>query len=259
MAEITAAMVKELREKTGRADDGMQEGAGRGRRRPEEGRGAAARQAAATRRARRRRASRPKAWSAVHIAGREARRDGRGQLRNRLRRQERRLPGVRQGPRGAGREEQSGRRCRAVCAPARRRHGRNRRTALVGKIGENISIRRFARLRGAGQAGAAMCTAAARSACWSTSSGADDELAKDVAMHIAAQQAEVSGCQRRCGRAARCRARASRSRRRARPASRKRCWRRWSEGSRAEVPEGSDAAGPAVRQGREASRRSSSC
>ena len=44
MAEITAGLVKELREHTGAGNDGVQEGADRGRRRPEQGRGAAAHQ-----------------------------------------------------------------------------------------------------------------------------------------------------------------------------------------------------------------------
>ena len=42
------------------------------------------------------------------------------------------------------------------------------RTALVGKIGENMAIRRFARLAGQGHSSPATCTAAARSACCST-------------------------------------------------------------------------------------------
>ena len=48
-------------------------------------------------------------------------------------------------------EQQPGRRRRAVGACARRRAGRAVRTALVGKIGENMSIRRFERCRPTGR------------------------------------------------------------------------------------------------------------
>ena len=63
MAAITASMVGELRAQDRRADDGMQEGADRGRRRHGQGRRAAARQARQQGRQGRHRASRPKAWS----------------------------------------------------------------------------------------------------------------------------------------------------------------------------------------------------
>ena len=89
MAEITAGMVKELREKTGLRHDGMQEGADGGRGRHRQSRGDPAHQAAATRRARPQAAWRRKAWSARTFPPTASRRDRRSQLRDRFRREKR--------------------------------------------------------------------------------------------------------------------------------------------------------------------------
>jgi elongation factor Ts len=61
------------------------------------------------------------------------------------------------------------------------------RTALVGRIGENLSIRRFARLQAQGRI-ASYVHGGARIGVVVDVSGGDAELAKDLAMHIAASQ-----------------------------------------------------------------------
>jgi elongation factor Ts len=61
------------------------------------------------------------------------------------------------------------------------------RTALVGKIGENMAIRRFARLEATG-ALASYVHGGSKIGVLLDISGADAELAKDVAMHIAASK-----------------------------------------------------------------------
>jgi elongation factor Ts len=62
------------------------------------------------------------------------------------------------------------------------------RAALVGKIGENMAIRRFVRIQAEGKVASPTYTAVPRSACWSMSVGGDETLAKDLAMHIAASK-----------------------------------------------------------------------
>jgi elongation factor Ts len=61
------------------------------------------------------------------------------------------------------------------------------RTALVGKIGENISIRRFARTAAQGKL-AAYVHGGARIGVLVDVTGGDDQLTKDLAMHIAASK-----------------------------------------------------------------------
>ncbi|HVL56407.1 MAG TPA: translation elongation factor Ts [Burkholderiaceae bacterium] len=61
------------------------------------------------------------------------------------------------------------------------------RTALVGRIGENISIRRFARLQARGRI-ASYVHGGAKIGVLVDLVGGDDALAKDVAMHIAASK-----------------------------------------------------------------------
>jgi elongation factor Ts len=61
------------------------------------------------------------------------------------------------------------------------------RTALVGKIGENMAIRRFARMEAAG-ALASYVHGGSKIGVVLDISGGDAELAKDVAMHIAASK-----------------------------------------------------------------------
>jgi elongation factor Ts len=62
-----------------------------------------------------------------------------------------------------------------------------RRTALVGKIGENLSIRRFVRLRAQGRI-AHYVHGGSRIGVLVDVSGGDEALAKDLAMHIAASR-----------------------------------------------------------------------
>jgi len=121
------------------------------------------------------------------------------------------------------------------------------RTALVGKIGENMAIRRFARVAAAGTL-ASYVHGGSKIGVLLDITGADADLAKDVAMHIAASKPGrlmQAACRQTCSMPSG----ASRSKRHVRPASRRRCSRR-SPRHGAEVPEGSHAAGPGLRQGR---------
>ncbi|MBN8452902.1 translation elongation factor Ts [Accumulibacter sp.] len=59
------------------------------------------------------------------------------------------------------------------------------RTALVGKIGENMSVRRFVRVAASGRLGAYV-HGGAKIGVLVDYSGGDDQLGKDLAMHIAA-------------------------------------------------------------------------
>ncbi len=61
------------------------------------------------------------------------------------------------------------------------------RTALVGKIGENLSIRRFVRVPAEGKI-ASYVHGGAKIGVLVDVSGGDDQLAKDLAMHIAASK-----------------------------------------------------------------------
>jgi len=61
------------------------------------------------------------------------------------------------------------------------------RTALVGKIGENLSIRRFVRFQAAGKL-ASYIHGGAKIGVLVDVTGGDDALAKDIAMHIAASK-----------------------------------------------------------------------
>ncbi len=61
------------------------------------------------------------------------------------------------------------------------------RTALVGKIGENLSIRRFARVEAKGQV-ASYVHAGAKIGVLVDLVGGDEQLARDLAMHIAASK-----------------------------------------------------------------------
>ena len=86
-----------------RRHDGLQEGAGRERRRPREGARLSAREGPrGGREARRPRGQRGRR-RLVHPRRRQDRRAGRGELRDRLRRAHRRVPGPGEGPRDAGR------------------------------------------------------------------------------------------------------------------------------------------------------------
>jgi elongation factor Ts len=66
------------------------------------------------------------------------------------------------------------------------------RTALVGKIGENLSIRRFNRVQAAGKI-ASYLHGGARIGVLVDLSGGDEGLAKDLAMHIAAHKPVALG------------------------------------------------------------------
>ena len=66
------------------------------------------------------------------------------------------------------------------------------RTALVGKIGENVSIRRFERVKAAGNI-ASYLHGGARIGVLVDLSGADETLGKDLAMHIAAHKPVAIG------------------------------------------------------------------
>jgi elongation factor Ts len=89
---------------------------------------------------------------AAAVAGSTAR--CRSQLRDRLRQQERRLPGLCQCAGSPGGRAQPGRRGGAVGAAVGagrlRPDRRGRAQGLIGKIGENMTIRRFKRYAGGG-------------------------------------------------------------------------------------------------------------
>jgi len=61
------------------------------------------------------------------------------------------------------------------------------RTALVGKIGENLSIRRFARIQAQGKV-ASYVHGGSKIGVLVDLVGGDDTLAKDIAMHVAASK-----------------------------------------------------------------------
>ena len=185
MAEISASMVMDLRQRTGLGMMECKKALTESRGRPRQGRGTAAhqerRQGVEGRRPRGRRRRRRR----IPRAGRQAGRDGRSQLRDRLRFAQRGFRGVREGTGSTGRREESGRCRRAGRAAADGGTVESVRQALVQKIGENMSIRRFVRfttparlvqyLHGGGRVGVTV-----------EFEGGDDAVGKDVAMHIAA-------------------------------------------------------------------------
>jgi elongation factor Ts len=125
---------------------------------------------------------------ASYIDGNQGR-PGRSQQRNRLRHQERQLPGLAKAAAEAGGQAQP---CRRGC-PGRAAYSQDGfgptledvRKGLIGKIGENMSLPPL-QVRKAAASWPATCTARA-SACWSSSTG-DEAAAKDVAMHVAAMK-----------------------------------------------------------------------
>ena len=152
MAEITAGMVKELRETTDAPHDGMQEGADRGRRRHEQGRGHAARQARQQgeqgRGPRRggghgRHSSSPATASSAPSSKSTAKPISSPRTRTSWR-----SPAALAQLVAAGTLPMS-RRCPAL--PLGGDDRREDAQALVGKIGENIVVRRFARLQAQGR------------------------------------------------------------------------------------------------------------
>ena len=190
MAEITAGMVKELRDNDRARHDGMQEGAGRSRRRHGQGRGAAARQErrqgvqGGRPRRRRRRGRR------VHVAptassARWSRSTAKPTSSPRTRISWRSRAALARTRRRAQTRPTSRRlsRCRLDGDAGR---GRARK-ALVQKIGENI---RSAASR-ASQAKGKLAQLPARRTKIGVLvdvDGGDDALGKDLAMHIAASK-----------------------------------------------------------------------
>ncbi len=125
--------------------------------------------------------------------GRRPRRcHGRGELRDRFRRPRAGLSSLRAGSRAP-------RRCRCVrraleaLLEARLASGESideRRRALVAKIGENISVRRFAILTATGHLGAYVH--GTRIGALVALEGGDATLAHDLAMHVAASNPRTS-------------------------------------------------------------------
>ena len=105
------------------------------------------------------------------------------------RRARRRSPRSADEPRGAA---------AALKLAAARRVDETRR-ALIAKIGENIDVRRFGARVERRRPSAPTCTARA-SACSSALEGGDDELARDLAMHVAAVNPRYVTPARRAGR-----------------------------------------------------------
>ena len=196
MAEITAALVKELREKSGAGmmdckkalaeTGGDMEAAVDWLRK--KGLSAAAKKA-----------GRVAAEGLVGVATRRtARRGGRGQRRDRLRRPQRAVPGLRR--RGRRPRARRRRRRRGAQGDALPRHPppvADELTQLVATIGENMKLRRASGLTVERRRGRRpTCTtplarASARSACWWRSKAAGDagaagRLGRQIAMHVAA-------------------------------------------------------------------------
>ena len=194
MAEITTALVKELRERTGA---GMMDckralaevgGRPRGRHRlaAQEGPG------------RRRQEGRPgdQRGPDRHDPDRHRRGPGRGQRRDRFRRPQRELPGA--GPPDRALALQAKGDLEALKAAPIEATGRtvaDEITQAIAVIGENINLRRTAYLEVAAGVVAATCTiswprAWASSACWwrwpRPATGPLAELGKQLAMHVAA-------------------------------------------------------------------------
>ena len=147
MAEISAQAVKALRERTGagmmECKKALADAAGDVERAIELLRERGLAKAA-------KRAGRATSEGAIALATSEAcRGHRRARLRDRLRREDRRLPG----PRGSGREAPRSRipgRSRPTSCSRRRQAARSRSQAASGKLGENMVLKRSARLAVAG-------------------------------------------------------------------------------------------------------------
>ena len=126
------------------------------------------------------------------------------------------------------------------------------RAALVGKIGENMSIRRFVRTAAKGKL-ASYIHGGSRIGVLIDLEGGDESLARDLAMHIAATKpialskeqvpADVIAKER------------SIAEQKAAESGKPAEIRQDGRWRRPEVPEGSDPAGPALREGRQDHRR----
>ena len=146
MAEITTALVKELRERTGAGMMDCKRALARGRRRhrgrdrlaAQEGSGGG------------RQEGQPghQRGPDRHGADRHGRGAGRGQRRDRLRRPQRDLPGAGAADRraGAGAPRATSRRCKAARIEATGRTVAEEITQAIAVIGENINLRRTAYL-----------------------------------------------------------------------------------------------------------------
>ena len=202
MAEITASMVKELREKTDapmmECKKALTEANGDLAKAEEILRVRLGNKASKA-------ASRVAAEGVVgdlHRAGRQARGHHRGQLRDRLRGQERGLPRFRAQPGRAG--GQASNPADVAALSALPLGGVERRAGPHGAGGQDRRehvdppLRAHRRPRASCRA---TCTAAPRSACWWTSVGGDEALAKDLAMHIAASKPVALSRERVSGRA----------------------------------------------------------
>jgi elongation factor Ts len=122
------------------------------------------------------------------------------------------------------------------------------RAALVGKIGENMTIRRFVRIQAEGKV-ASYIHGGSRIGVLVDVVGGDETLAKDLAMHIAASKpksldssgvsSDLIDAERRV------------AIEKAREAGKADAMiEKIAEGSVQKIPEGSDPAGPGVREGR---------
>ena len=131
------------------------------------------------------------------LGRRRTRGHGRGELRDRLRGARARTSAASPQAVAAGRARgQPGRRWRRCCRRSSRaaRRVEERRRALIAKIGENISVRRFVAVERRRPRWAPMCMAPA-SAPWWRSRAATRQLAHDLAMHVAASNPRY--CRRR--------------------------------------------------------------
>ena len=126
---------------------------------------------------------------AVYLtADRQGRRHPRSQLRDRLRCQEPRVPADGPGRRPPrGRAEPGRRRRSRRLSSSAARPSKKSAPALVGKIGENMTFRRFQRFEAKGTLHKYI-HGGAKIAALVDMVGGDDELAHDIAMHVAASK-----------------------------------------------------------------------
>ncbi len=257
MAEITAGMVKELREKTDapmmECKKALTEADGDMAKAEEILRVKLGQQGQQGRRARHRRRHRGDRRG----AGRQERRAGRSQLRNRLRRQERRLPGLRPRRRATGARAQPGRRGRAGALALDGAHGRGA-PHRAGRQDRREHVDPPLRAhRRAGARWPSTCTAARASACWSTSAAATRRWPRTWRC-TSPPRSRVAARRPTCRPTAIAPGALGGAAEGGRSGQAGRDPSQMVEGSGAEVPQGSDAAGPALRR-RTTSRPSSSC
>ena len=131
---------------------------------------------------------------------RQAGRDRRGQLARPISSRARRLPGLRRGawPRLRLRSRSADLEALLAARLASGQTVEETRRALIARIGENIGVRRFELVELGRAAGTYLH--GTRIGCVVAMTGGDEELGKDIAMHIAAINPQFLSPRRRAGR-----------------------------------------------------------